>query len=162
MRQLRRVAAHRIAGAALGTKNVDHADDGTQQPQQRRSRGDGGQRGQVALQLVRGLAPGAFERGAQVVFADAGIEVQGLKAAGQHFAEQRILLKLGHDVWPWHAIARDDEGFFQQSWGRDFGDFEACKALNDQRQGGYGTGNQGPDGPACGLYDRKQCTSPDR
>jgi hypothetical protein len=59
----------------LRAKNLDHADDGAQQTQQRRCRCNGGQRAEVALQPVC-PAGRAFHDGAQFVFAAAGVVVE--------------------------------------------------------------------------------------
>jgi hypothetical protein len=61
----------------LRAKDLDHADDGAQQAQQRRRRGDGGQRiAQVFFEPVGHGAAGAFHGGAQVGLGALGVVVE--------------------------------------------------------------------------------------
>src|SRR6218665_2988555 len=53
--------------------------------------GDGGQGGEVFFQPVRHGAPRALHGCAQLGFAARGVAVEGAQAAGQHFAQGRIL-----------------------------------------------------------------------
>ena len=55
MRQLRRVGT---AAWGLGAEDLDHPDHRAEQAQQRRGAGDGPQRGQEALQVMRDGAAG--------------------------------------------------------------------------------------------------------
>ncbi len=57
-------------------------------------------------------------------------------------------------------IGRDRDGLIEQFRGRDAGRLQGHEALENQRQRQDGARNQGPDGPARGLYDRQQFLTP--
>ena len=160
MRQLGRVAAtHGLAhatAAGLRAKDLDHADHRAQQAQQGRGRGDGGQCRQVFFQPVRHGAPRAFHGGTQVGLAALGVAVEGAQAAGQHFAQGGVLRQLVHHVGGGHGLGRDRDGFIEQFRGGDTGRLEGHETFKNQRHSQDGTRNQGPDRPACGLYDGQQ------
>jgi hypothetical protein len=125
-----------------------------------RRRSDGGQRPQVALQLGGRLPARAFEAGAQIAFADAGVAVERAEPGGEHLTEHRVLFQLGHNVRARDAVAGHHDGFIQQLRWNDLVGLQADKPLDDERQTDDGTGNQRPNGPSSGLYDRKQIVAP--
>jgi hypothetical protein len=112
--QLRRIATRRAAGR-LRAKNLDHADHGAKQPHQRARRRNGGQRAEAQFQPVGHDAPGAFHDGAQIVFGATRVGVDGTQAAGQHFAQRRVLLQLGHHVRAGNGGAGHTQHFVQQA-----------------------------------------------
>src|SRR5690606_9304334 len=58
------------------------------------------------------------------------------------------------------AVARHHDGLFEQLGRYDPARLQADEALDDQRQRGHGTDDQGPDRPASGLYDGEQLWAP--
>ena len=113
-------------------------------------------------QDAAGPAAGAFDGAAQIVLAAAWIGVEHPKAAGQHFAERRVLFELGHDIGGGHATGRYGDRFVHQSGWGDLGGLQAERPFDDQCQCQHGAGQQRPDRPAGRLYDRKQEDSPVR
>jgi hypothetical protein len=79
-----------------------------------------------------------------------------VQAAGQHLAQGTVLRQLGDGLLTGQAVVGDGDGFLQQLGRRHLGIAQGQEAFNDQGEGQNGAGNQGPDRPACGLYDREQ------
>ncbi len=77
------------AGRRLRTEDFDHADDRAEQAHQRADRGDGAERGQVALELVGNGAAGLLDR---LLHHLAGA-TDVAQASGQHATERRMALK---------------------------------------------------------------------
>src|SRR3989344_6001324 len=101
-------------------------------------------------------APRACHGGTQVGLAALGVAVEGAQAAGQHFSQGGVLRQLVHHVGGGHGLGRDRDGFIEQFRGGDTGRLEGHETFKNQRHSQYGTRNQGPDRPACGLYDGQQ------
>jgi hypothetical protein len=92
----------------------------------------------------------------KIGLAAARVGIQRPKSAGQHLAKGRILFELVDHVGRRHAGARDGECFIEQLGRCDARGLQAHEAFDDERQRQNGAGDEGPDGPACSLYDRKQ------
>src|SRR6218665_128803 len=60
------------------------------------------------------------------------------------------------------GLERDGDGFIEQGGGGDAGCLQGHEAFKNQCQSQDGTRNQGPDGPACSLYDGQQISLPHR
>ena len=112
---------------------------------------------QVALEPVRHDAAGGLHGGAQVVLGGARVGVQRAEAAASTSPSAELLLQLGHDVRAREPTTRDTVMASSSSLGgSDLGGLEADEALDDERQRQHGTGEQRPDRPTRGNYDRKQ------
>lgn len=59
-----------------------------------------------------------------------------------------------------NRFGRDRDGLIEQFRGRDARRLQGHEALENQCQRQDGARNQGPDGPARGLYDRQQFLTP--
>ena len=153
MREQRRVVA---AGGRLRAEDLDHADDRTQESQQRRRRGDRSERVEVALETVNGGASCRFEHVLQAVFADARVGDDGAHAGGQHSAQHRVLCELVDHVGGRQARPRHRNHFIEQVGWRDATRSQAGQSFDGNRQRDDGAKEQRVHRPTSGLYDRKQ------
>lgn len=153
MRQLLRVGG---AVGTLRTEDLDHADDGAEQTQQRCRRGDGAQCIEVALGAVHGLAARVLDRLAQRVLADARLGDHAAQAGGQHVTQRGVLGQLAHHVGRRQAGAGDAQHLVQQAGRGHAHPTQLIQALEDQGERDDGAGDEQPDRPAGGLYDGEQ------
>ena len=153
MREQRRVVA---AGRRLRAEDLDHADDGSHQAEQRRGGGDRAERVQIALEPVHRGSPGRFECRAQAGFGDARLGDDRAQSRGKDGAEHGVGVKLVDDVGSRKVRARHGDHFIEQPRRRDAGRAQTRESFDDQCQGGNRADEQRPDRPTGGLYDRKQ------
>src|SRR5678815_103342 len=148
VRELLRVGA----GRRLRAEDLDHADHRAEQAEQRRGGGDGAERGQEALQIVRHGAARFLDRLLHDVTRGLVIAQPG----GEHRAERRVLGEL-HQHLVGDALALVDRDHLVEQLRRD--DLPVAqrhRALDDQGQRDDGSEEQEPDGPAGSLDDGEQ------
>src|SRR5262245_26256338 len=148
VRELLRVAAAR----RLRAEDLDHADYRAEQAQQRRRRGDGAERGEEALQVMRHRPPRFLDR----LLHDGARRLVVAQPGGEHRAERRVLAELGEHLVADALALVDRDDFLEQVRRDDPVVAERDRTLDDQGKGDDGCEEQEPDGPAGGLDDGEQ------
>src|SRR6218665_1056769 len=87
---------------------------------------------------------------------------RGTGGGGQALARGQIWGGVVPPMGGGQGLERDGDGFIEQSGGGDAGCLQGHEAFKNQCQSQDGTRNQGPDGPACSLYDGQQISLPHR
>ncbi len=133
----------------LRAEDLDHADHGAQQAEQRRGGGDRAQRGEEALEVVRDHAAHLLDR----LLHDRAGRLHVRKARGEDAAQRAARGRLLQKLRGGAGLPEFGKHVVDQVRGRHDALPQRPQPLEDQRERDDRRDDQRPDGPARGLDD---------